>query len=212
MSHLTSDSLFQLAQTIVDDLPFTDTEADAMEHVRVCDECYKRLVSISAILRATSTEGMAEAAFSLHRLYAKQQMQTIFHCSSRTVGERVTGIIKQTEDMIDTWRFVPPLALSVSRSAASDYLSLPYEDPSTNTNQLEAPESEKTFILFEPDDNRLVIQIDTENLPHTFQSAKIQFQDGIIVPITFTHYGALLHAIIQPLAGDEFDLILTFQE
>lgn len=201
MTHLTDDSLLRLAKTIADDLPFSADERKDMEHVRTCNDCCDYLVALAALLRAESAEGMAEAGLSLRRLTMPKPMQTVFHFSLKKVGESLLSSLQQSADSFAAWHFEPPLAAAARSAREGD-----------TTHRLEAPESERTFIQIDTKENRLVIQIDKENLPYQFVEACLRMPDGKSKPLEFTEHGSILHTVISPLPGDAFDIILKTQK
>lgn len=201
MSHLTGEQLLGLAKTIADDLPFSADARNDMEHIRTCGDCCKQLVAMAALLRAESAEGMAEAGFSLRRLTAPRRMQMVFSVSMQKIGENLLCLLRQDADSRNTWSFVPPLA-AAARSAGGD----------GTFQRLEAPESERTFIQADSKENRLVVQIDTENLPFRFAEAHVSMPNGDAVPLRFTRHGSMLRAELSPLPGNGFTIVLTTQK
>lgn len=201
MNHLLKDTIVQLAKCIADDLPFTADERMAMEHIRVCDDCCRSLIAMAALLRSESDAGMAETACSLHRVSAPVPVQVAFHCTLQKLGENFAVSLQQTLNAMGSWRFMPPLAAAARSSESAG-----------QTARLEDIENEKTFVLIDSEQDRVIVQIDTDRLDRPLLEAHLVTMDGRTIPITFTQHQSILHALISPIPDNEFDLIVSLQE
>lgn len=195
MEHLTKDKLRRLADLLVLEQAFEYDDMVSMQHVLYCDECSQNLNRAKAV--ADAMDNLALVTLLTRGVENKADVSQANQAVIQIVIFDAHSLMQQTDTVSEGWRFGVSLEVAGKRSGKGE---------DRKHTKLEDDENSKTFVLYDPDAKKLMIQIDGRygNIP----SAKLQRKDGYIYPVTFEKRGTIYWAEICDLEDGEYELIL----
>lgn len=205
MKHLTEDQIYQLAESACEGT-YRKEDAVQIAHLKACSDCFEAWCVMTAIWEATVPKIQLV-------LEASPEMSAIKDIRSKASTSRVlawiriacqkaeTGISlvgKQLQQETAAFCF-EPLPAMAGRGAGSSQNRILH---------MEEIEEEDTFLLYDADAQKLMIQFRVpENCQGTIQ-AYLQFADQTIQEIPLEGQGKLRKGILTGVSENHFDLYL----
>lgn len=194
MKHLADDQILTLANKIVSQTKFSRDDELAMLHISACNECF-------ALLKCTL--GVMEVTNHIDSLVVlpKKEVESSAPTSSaiiKVVILNVSAMLEQLQQETAEWIFDKPFALAGARSG---------QDDRSNIQTMEDIDNSETFVSYDPESRKLVIQIDgreTSGMPKAY----LQYADGSTQEIKFEKREHIYRAEVYDLPNGEYELII----
>lgn len=205
MTHLSEDQIMHLAEVTEDMIPYSALEKEMMLHLKSCEECYSQFCSCLALLEVTSESGYTVLSEIYGMEYAKSlaakagnKILAVVNLVKTKLMENMDVIMEQVEGSGDSLRFRPALA------TAARGLS----DSSKKMYKVEDVSDEKTFIIMDPVNDELLIQINTKTIPSEKIRVYLKTESGKIIDCDMTLKGKIYKGIIKELPSEKFQIII----
>lgn len=209
MTHLSEDQIMHLAEASEDMIPYSALEKDMMLHLRSCEECYSQFCSCLALLEVTSESGYAVLSEIYGMEYAKSlavkagnKILAVVNLVKTKLMENIDVIMEQAEGSGDSFRFRPALATAARGLSES----------SKKMYKLEDVADEKTFIIMDPVNDELLIQINTKTIPYEKIRVYLRTESGEIIDCDMTAKGKIYKGIIKELPSEKFQIVIEEAE
>ena len=205
MTHLSEDNLLRLAEIAEEDLSYSDSDLEMVNHLKNCVSCYDKFCSALALLSVTSKSGY----IVLSEMYAlKREEDPIKQVSNKILAavnfainrftENIDVVLDQVRSASDAFFFQPSLAMATRGLSESDQGIYKVEDIS----------DEKTFIAVDPTSNELLIQINTKELGNIRIRAFLQLENGETIEIQLQQKGKIYKGQTSNLPSERFRIIV----
>lgn len=194
MKHLADNQILTLANRIISREKFSRDDELAMLHISACDECYALLKCTLAVMEVTDH---IDSFVSL----PKKEVETIAPTSSaiiKVVILNVSAMLEQLHQETAEWVFDKPFALAGARSG---------QDDRSNIQTMEDIDNSETFVSYDPESRKLVIQIDgreTSGMPKAY----IKHANGSTQEVKFEKREHIFWAEVYDLHNGEYELII----
>ena len=209
MIHLSEDQIMHLAEVTEDMIPYSAPEKEMMLHLKSCEECYSQFCSSLALLEVTSESGYTVLSEIYGMEYAKSlaakagnKILAVVNLVKTKLMENIDVIMEQAEGNGDSFRFRPALA------TAARGLS----DSSNKMYKVEDVSDEKTFIIMDPVNDELLIQINTKTIPYEKIRVYLKTESGEIIDCDMTAKGKIYKGIIKELPSEKFQIVIEEAE
>lgn len=186
--HLNEDQVYDLAQAIVNNKAFSAEQVKAMKHIRECEECFRFLQCMMALISATDHIGQVVAK--------PVPVRQAVAATIRIIADKVNASLEQLIPSGSDWAFAPAV-LAGARSVGA-------EDSGIQT--MEDIDNGETFVQYDPEQKLLTIQIDGTDGPEP--RALLRFSDGRIIKIPFEKLEHLYWAQVSDLEDGAYKLFL----
>lgn len=205
MTHLSEDNLMRLAEIAEEDLSYSDSELEMMDHLKTCVSCYEKFCSALALLSVTSESGYVV----LSEMYAlKREENPIKQISNKILAavnfainrlaENVDVVLDQVKSASAAFFFQPSLAMATRGLSESGQGIYKVEDIN----------DEKTFIAVDPVSRNLLIQINTKELGNIRIRAFLQLEGGGMIEIQLQQKGKIYKGQISDFPSERFQIIV----
>lgn len=205
MTHLSEDNILRLAEITVEDLSYSDTELEMLDHLKTCVSCYDKFCNALALLSVISESGY----MVLSEIYSlKREEDPIKKISNKILAavnfainkfaENVDVVLSQAKSVSGTFLFQPALAMATRGLSGSGKSIYKVEDIN----------DEKTFIAVDPICNSLLIQINTKELGNIHLRAFLQLEDGDIIEIQLQQKGQIYKGQMSDLPAERFQIVV----
>lgn len=206
MKHIDFDDLYHLAALVIDDAPLDDFQIERMNHIADCKDCYDEFCSIMAILEVTNETGMIAVRTILRNKLksseesAVQKVLAVISVRAKMIKEKINVIMEQLESDISGLCFETPLAMAVRNAEP---------DAAPKIFKLEDIENEKTFVLFDPGNGSMYIQLDIRDLKSDTISVYLMFSNKEKKEIPLIRDGCLLKGELNNITDSDFEIFIT---
>lgn len=194
MKHLVDDQILALANRIVSQEKLSKDDELAMLHISVCSECYALLKCTLAVMEVTDHIGAFVAI-------PKEEDKPTTPTSSaiiKIVVLNVSAMLEQLQQETAEWVFDKPFALTGARSGQDDH---------SNIQTVEDIDNSESFVSYDPESRKLVIQIDgreTDVIPKAY----LKYSDGSTQAIKFEKREHIYWGEVCNLRDGEYELII----
>ena len=212
--HLTFDELYMLAESAEDPFGFDDNEIELLQHLKTCEECYKKFRILLAVndvipfyedrVESIYNQWMEEEFTSSESLEFKDDFLAIWKFI-RNKSDQISATLRQIGDGIKELQFYPAPVPAVRRKDAdseSSYLTWNSQDDPDNT-----------FIMYDMSSNELIVQIntDTDRLRSETIGILLEYDDQSYVEIPTRRIGSLLQGNWILDRDDDFQICFQTQ-
>lgn len=194
MKHLTDDQILTLANRIISQTTLSRDDELAMLHISACNECYALLKCTLAVMEVTDH---IDSLVTLPKKEVKASTPTS-SAIIKVVVVNVSAILEQLQQETAEWIFDKPFALSGSRSG---------QDDRSNIQTMEDIDNSETFVSYDPESRKLVVQIDgrdTDGIPKAY----LKYADGRTQAIKFEKREHIYLGEVYNLRDGEYELII----
>lgn len=209
MTHLSEDQIMHLAEVTEDMIPYSALEKEMLLHLKSCEECYSQFCSCLALLEVTSESGYTVLSEIYEMEYAKSlaakagnKILAVVNLVKTKLMENIDVIMEQAEGSGDSFMFRPALA------TAARGLS----DSSKKMYKVEDVSDEKTFIIMDPINDELLIQVNTKTTPYEKIRVYLKTESGEIIDCDMTAKGKIYKGIIKDLPSEKFQIVIEEAE
>lgn len=199
MTHLSYDELFKLANTAAGDEGFDDDQIQQLEHLKTCKECYEvfcllsTLADVVGVADGYSAEAAAEVQESVSVLKAKVLATISF--VKKSAAEMAGAVMEQIDQAAASLQFGPALTVATRGGSAGESSAI----------RLEEYEDEKTYLVYQPENKELRVQINTRNLDGTVH-VYLTFENSERVEVPLTQKGKLLQGSMSDIPEGNFSI------
>ena len=188
MSHLSEDQIFDLGKKVLGDIRLSEDDVKMIGHIGECEECYRLLTCMMALMSVTDHMGQA-----LGKRIPERQKRSA----------KIKLTVDGDQSSMDpggtsgrSWSFAPP---SMAGSGGD-------RKETARTRVIEDLNNCRTFLEYDPEKRLLTIQVDGTDgaAPKGF----LRFEDGTMGKIAFEEAAYLYRAQIGNLEDGEYRLIL----
>lgn len=205
MTHLSEDDLLRLAEITEEDISYSDSDLEMMNHLKTCASCYEKFCSALTLLSTTSESGY----IALSEMYAsKRERNPMKRVSDRILAtvdlainrltKNVDIVLNQVKSESTAFFFQPSLAM------ATRGLS----DSGPGIYRVEDINDEKTFIAVDTVAHNLLIQINTKELEITHIKAFLQLESGDTIEIHLQQRGKIYKGKISDFPSENFRILV----
>lgn len=209
MTHLTENQIMNLAEKTEEMYPYSEAEREMMLHMKFCESCYEQFCSALALLEVTSESGYSVLSEIYGMEYAKSlaakagnKILAVVSFVKNKLLENIDVIMEQIDRETDSFRFRPSLATAARGQA----------DSSRKMYKLEDISDEKTFIIMDPENDELMIQINARSLSGKSIRAYIETESGNIIECELQLKGKIYKGIVKGLPSEKFQIVLEETE
>lgn len=195
MKHLTDNQIRILAEKIVAEARFSLDDELAMLHVANCKECYALLQCTMAVMEVTDH---IDLFVTLPKEQTEVSSATASSAIIKIVVLNVSAMIEQLQQETAEWVFDKPFALAGARSG---------QDDQSNIQTVEDIDNSESFVSYDPESRKLVIQIDGRDMD-SMPKAYLKYSDGSTQRITFEKREHVYWAEVCDLHDGEYELII----
>lgn len=195
MKHLSDDQIRILAEKLIAEAEFFLDDELSMLHVANCKECYTLLQCAMAVMEVTNHIDLFVA---LPKEQTEVSSTTASSAIIKIVVLNVSAILEQLQQETAEWIFDKPFALAGARSG---------QDDRSNIQTVEDIDNSESFVSYDPESRKLVIQIDGREIAET-PKAYLKFSDGSTQAIMFEKREHLFWAEVCDLHDGEYELII----
>lgn len=185
MMHLTDEELYNIAEVTEETKPYNDEELEQMEHLKECSECYDKFCAALMLAETTSESGYIYLSKSyttnseiLNSNFFEKKVYAVLKIVRNVAEDAASNIMEQIYKFSSIIQFARPMEFAVRSGLENKNKILKLEDK----------QDDKTFVLFEPEKNQLMIQIALSDNKRNFE-VYIEFdnKEKIIVPLEYTN-------------------------
>lgn len=192
--HLCDDQLLELAQSISSGSLLSDMQLRDLRHVAVCEECYKLMRCMAAMIELTDN---VAAGLSAPEAEPYPEQPTDIRPVIRVVIVDTRAVLEQLNMHRCSWVFEKPLPSAAGRSAAARQSKL---------QKLEDWEDSRSFVSYNPATSVLSLQlVRTGTRP---PKAWLKRPDGTNMELPLEQRENLFYAAIPCKPDDRFEIIL----
>lgn len=194
MKHLSDDQILTLANRIISQAKLSRDDELAMLHISACSECYALLKCTLAVMDVTDR---IDTLVTLPKKEVKASTPTS-SAIIKVVVLNVSAMLEQLQQETAEWIFDKPFALAGARSGQEDH---------SNIQTMEDIDNSETFVSYDPESRKLVIQIDgreTDGMPKAY----LKYSDGSTQAIKFEKREHIYWGEICNLHDGEYELII----
>lgn len=194
MKHLADNQILTLANRIISQAKFSRDDELAMLHIATCDECYTLLKCTLAVMEVTDH-------IDSFVTFPKKEVETITPTSSaiiKVVILNVSAMLEQLHQETAEWVFDKPFALAGARSG---------QDDRSNIQTMEDIDNSETYVSYDPESRRLVIQIDGRKAGG-MPKAYLKYSDGSTQEVKFEKREHIYWGEVRNLRDGEYELII----
>lgn len=196
MKHLADEQIRTLADKLLSGADFSRDDERAMLHIANCEVCYTLLRCTMAVMNVTNH--ISEAI----QIPPKEQNEASGAAQSGVVIKlvvlNVVAMLEQLREETTKWVFEPPFELAGARSAGEN---------APNVQTITDIDNSATFVAYDPETRRLIIQIDDQDITHELR-AFLKYADGNMQNIRFEKRGNVFCAEVCGLDDGEYELII----
>jgi len=203
MNHLNDDELLRLAEVTEELLSYDEVELRLMEHLKFCEDCYKKFCTTLALVEVTSESGYMILSDMYGITDTENVVQEINDRALAVIGvfrrqmeDGVRIFLEQIQQTGSAFCFAPVLAAGTRGSA---------EDES-DICKLEDLDDEKTFLFFDSASNEILLQINTKSLEESEIRAFIVSESGEKTEILLEKKGKLRKGVVKNPPKDDFKI------
>lgn len=205
MMHLSDEEIMRLAEVTEEQMNYSEHELEMMAHLKSCSSCYEKFCSSLALLEVTSDSGYAILSEIYGMEYARNLAVQAENKILAVVGlvrtkliENMDVILEQIERKGDAFSFHPSVAMATRGLTSS----------SSNVYKVEDVNDDKTFIMLDPKNNELMVQINTKGLENTRIRAFLQLESGKTIEIDMEMKGKIYKGLVKNLPSEKFQIII----
>ena len=194
MKHLADNQILTLANRIISQANFSRDDELAMLHIATCDECYTLLKCTLAVMEVTDH---IDSFVTL----PKKEVETIAPTSSaiiKVVILNVSAMLEQLHQDTAEWVFDKPFALAGARSG---------QDDRSNIQTMEDIDNSETYVSYDPESRKLVIQIDGREAGG-MPKAYLRYSAGSTQEVKFETREHIYWGEVCNLCDGEYELII----
>ena len=201
MRHLTEDQIYHLAQVTRNYETLTAEEEQQMEHIRLCKECLKSYCIMAVLWEATRVD----CALTLNPVHIVEKMVNparkllaVIRVTYKQIQDKISLIGTQVDDKKHTFMFEPVLATAVRG----------VEKRRTNVLRMEELEDENTYIVYDAESHKLMIQFDAGGKNVEEFLAYLKFADEMRMHISLRKNGSYLKGSLTNIPTESFEIYI----
>lgn len=205
MMHLSDEEIMRLAEVTEEQLTYTEHEIEMMNHLKTCTSCYEKFCSSIALLEVTSDGGYVVLSEIYGMEYARKlvvqagnKILAVVNLVRNKLLENMDVVLEQVERTEDAFRFHPSVAMATRGLVDSE----------NSVYKVEDVNDDKTFIMLDPKNDELLVQINTKELKNTRIRAFLQLESGKMIEINMELKGKICKGLIKKLPSEKFQLII----
>ena len=214
MMHLTDDEIYELPQLTEDCQPYSLLNLSQMEHLKMCEWCYKKFCSALAILEVTSESGYlilsemygmnAESVSVTENVKFSQGKRILaaLQVIREKIEDRAVAIIKQVEQPEAAFSFVPVLAVA-SRGR---------EQTGSGILKAEDMDDERTFMMFDTQKGEFLIQLNRAELEAGDIKVCLCFGVFEALEVPLEEKGKILKGFLRDIPDGDFEIRIEYME
>lgn len=194
MKHLADDQILTLANRIISQTKLSRDDELAMLHISACSECYALLKCTLAVMEVTDH---IDTFVTIPNKENKASTPTA-SAIIKVVVLNVSAMLEQLQQETAEWIFDKPFALAGARSGQNDR---------SNIQTMENIDNSETFVSYDPESRKLVIQIDgreTDGMPRAY----LKYSDGSTQAIKLEKREHIYWGEVCNLRDGEYELII----
>lgn len=205
MTHLSDEEIMRLAEVTEEQLNYSEHELEMMDHLKTCASCYDNFCASLALLEVTSDTGYVVLSEIYGMEYARNsvvragnKILAVVNLARNKLIENMDMVLEQVERAGDAFRFHPSLATATRGTMDSDNRVCKVEDIN----------DDKTFIILDPKNNELMVQINTKELGDTRIKAFLRLESGETVGINMEPKGKIYKGFVNNLPSEKFQIVI----
>ena len=205
MTHLEYEQLLSLAECAVGEDGFDDEQIQQLEHLKTCKECYEKFCLLTALTDVMSESGSYVLSASAVKNPVKESVLAISKKILATLSvirnnaqDAVNVVMNQIEQAGSALQFGPSLAMATRGANAAE----------SSMVRLEEFEDEKTYIVFNPDKNELVVQINLQKTETENVHVYLTFDDLTVMDLPLTKRGHFVKGILTGIPEKNFKICI----
>lgn len=209
MTHLTENQIMNLAEKAEEMYPYSETEREMMLHLKSCESCYEQFCSALALLEVTSESGYSVLSEIYGMEYSKSlaakagnRILAVVSLVKNKLKENIDVIMEQIDRESDSFSFRPSLATATRGQSDSQRKLYKVEDVS----------DEKTFIIMDPENDELMIQVNAKSISGGNVRVYIKTESGNITDCELQLKGKIYKGIVKGLPSEKFQIVLEETE
>lgn len=205
MMHLNFDELLRLAEASASQEGFDDIQIEQLEHLKICRDCYESFCLLSALTDMMSESGSYvlnnNEDISLVNKTAKALKTKVlakFQVVRNTATNAIGAALEQIDQATSLLQFAPSLAMATRGGGKTD----------TITIRLEEFEDDKTYIVFKPETNEIVLQINTRGMDVDNLHVYIEFTDSSKIEMPVAKRGNIVKGTMSNIPNSNFHIVI----
>lgn len=205
MMHLNFDELLRLAEASTSQEGFDDIQIEQLEHLKTCRDCYESFCLLSALTDIMSESGSYvlnnNEVISLVNKTSKALKTKVlakFQVVRNTATNAIGAALEQIDQATSLLQFAPSLAMATRGGGKID----------TITIRLEEFEDDKTYIIFKPETNEIVLQINIRGMDVDNLHVYIEFADSSKMEMLVAKRGNIVKGTISNIPNSNFHVVI----
>lgn len=206
MMHLTDDQLYHLAELSSEAEPFNYEEREQFEHLKACKDCFEKYCVFATILDATSLN--CSLVFE-----PVDSMQMVENRKSNVSTPKLLAVIKVTYNRIQN--VLSLLGEQIQQETASFFFE-PILATATRGDSdgkktklcMEDVENENTFVVYDAEEHKLLIQLDIPEKDLNHVRVYLRFNDQSILDIPLKLQGTSIRGMLTDVPERNFDIFI----
>ncbi len=206
MSHVDFDMIYELAECVEEEIPFSPEGYEAMRHIAQCQQCYEAFCSMAAVMAVTSDAGyltllngvLTEAKQS-PLAEAGRKVLAVISVAVNSAKESLSVMMEQVGDMKEGFIFDTTPAFAVRDAADGECSAL---------EKIEEIENEYTYVIIDPDEKILLIQIDAKSVGADGITAYLLLEEGRRVYISIEKQENVYYGKLNDIPDGKYQLIM----
>lgn len=204
MTHLEESQILELAKAASAGDGFDQDQIEQLEHLKTCQDCYEKFCILCALEEVVGEESQylfVPAARKEPVNQTKPAFGRVLAQITAVRGEikgKMKAVVQQLEQPWMALQFAPAVAMGVrGRSPAED-----------SVLRLEELGDEKTWIVFDPAESKLSLQLDTRTTGTSELRVKLVFDGGMVQEVTLNKTGRLLQGMADVPGKEDFEIFI----
>lgn len=202
MMHVSDDDIYRLAELTDDMQPYDSDELKMVDHIKACGACNDKFCSMLAMVEVTSEYGLIMLSemygFSTDDAFVseavREKVLAVVNVIRKRVNDSLTAVMEQANQIGARFQFVPSFA-GATRGMNT---------PDTSIYKIEDAEDEKTFVVYDPAKNELMVQINVKKTEVKMLKVYVEFSDSKTLPMPMERKGNLFRGILTDIPETDF--------
>lgn len=202
MTHLTDEMFYHLAEQTCEAKLLSYEEQKQLDHIKACKECFEKYCVFATILDATSLScGLVFEPIEIveRKMMPAKKLLAAIKITCNRVQDTLSLMGEQIQQITSAFLFEQILTTGIRGSNREETSALYMEDI----------EDEETFLVYDPRNHRLMIQINAEEKKIGAIRVYLTKENKIIMDIVLNQEGAFIKGILTDIPEDNLEVIIT---
>lgn len=205
MEHLNIDELLDLAEASSSQEGFEDSQIEKLEHLKTCTDCYESFCILSVFTDmmdegGSYVPGSNEAVNDVKETAkaAKARLLARFKVVRNTAANVIETALEQIDQTAAVLQFGPSLAMATRGGGKTDKTAI----------RLEEFTDDKTYIVFKPEANEIIFQINLRDMDVENLHVYIEAADSGKTEIQISKQRNIVTGSMSNVPNDDFQIIM----